>query len=182
MLIGLPPASFFGRIKETVLGPPPLSLDTLKRKIGADDFYNFVAKLESDHEQDWLRMAQVQQRFKAAEPLYRTDEARVYSESNRETLHRLTIALFERGDTAAYHDFIELHPTVFAENGACVLPPDEQLFILSKTHPDMFKGVTFQLLFKGIFLESKWTQLVHQCAEATRASRRARGLPVTRPS
>lgn len=175
-------SSVLTALKSAAWGSREPSVVALKSLIGADNFYVEVAKFDPEHAAQWLSMVEVQRRFKLAEPSYRTDEARVYSESNRETLHRLAIALLERSRTTAYRDFIELHPTLFAENGACELPPDEQLFIFSKTHPDMFRGVTFRLLLKGIVLESKWTELVHYHAELTRAHRRAEGLAVTMPS
>jgi hypothetical protein len=126
-------------------------------------------------------MVKVQNTFKKAEPGYADDEARTYSESNRETLHRITIELLAHpngGDL--YQQFVELHPTLFQENGAYQLPIPDQLEILGATEPTMlFGNGNPVLLTEGLLEEQRFKPLVQRMANATRAARKAKGLPVT---
>lgn len=150
--------------------------------IGSDDFYREVARLDPPNSARWLRMVRVQKRFKDAEAGFGNPASRIYSESNRETLHRLTLALLEarKPNQDLYRDFIQLHPTLFKENGACNLPLVDQAEILSNTDPYMlFSSENPALLVSGAIDDEKWISLVQKAANQTRAARRARGLPVT---
>lgn len=160
-----------------------VTLKTLEAAIGSDGFYTQVAKLDPKNAAKWKTMVKVQQRFKLAEPSYRTDAARTYSESNRETLHRVTLKLLERkkpGDDL-YRAFVELHPALFTENGAWKLPLDEQAAILSHTDPAMLlsNGNPVRLA-EGLVTQDRWAPLVKEAADETRAARKAKGLPVTK--
>jgi hypothetical protein len=68
----------------------------LLKSIGSPDFYTQVAKLDPKHASRWKTMVEVQRRVQKAAPGYRSDAARTYSESNRETLHQVTLKLLER--------------------------------------------------------------------------------------
>lgn len=161
------------------------SLRSLEAAIGSDGFYTRVAKLDPKNAAKWKTMVKVQQRFKLAEPTYRTDTARTYSESNRETLHRVTLKLLERkkpGDDL-YRAFVELHPALFTENGAWKLSLDEQAAILAHTEPAMLlSNGNPVLLAEGLVTQRRWAPLVKEAADETRAARKAKGLPVTRPA
>lgn len=160
-----------------------VTLKTLEAAIGSDGFYSQVAKLDPKNAAKWKTMVKVQQRFKVAEPGYRTEVARTYSESNRETLHRVTLKLLERklpGDDV-YRAFVELHPALFTENGAWQLPVDEQAAILSHTEPAMLLSNGNPLhLAEGLVTQNRWAPLVKEAADETRAARKAKGLPVTK--
>lgn len=170
------------RLPQPSRSTPAAAITRLTARIGADDFYREVAKLDPVNGAKWNKIAEVQKRFQDAEAGYRNPAARTYSESNRETLHRLTILLLQdrRPGQNLYQDFIELHPALFKENGACNLPPHDQARILWNTDPDMlFSAENPALLSSGLVDDEKWIRLVQQAADETRAARRARGLPVT---
>ncbi len=174
------------RAGPAVVAPPRTSrasLASLRKSIGSPDFYTQVAKLDPKHASRWLKMVDVQRRFQQAEPGYRTDAARTYSESNRETLHRVTIKLLERqkpGDNV-YKQFVELHPALFTENGAWKLAKDDQAAILLHTDPAMLFGKDNPLLLAaGLVTQPRWAALVKEAADETRASRKKQGLPVTK--
>lgn len=160
---------------------PSSSLGELHQRIGADDFYLKVATLDPANAAKWRQMAVVQKTFKDAEPSYPSNADRTYSESNRETLHRVTIELLKNKQPGqnVYREFISLHPTVFKENGACKLPLQQQVEILSHTEPSMFSPKNTALLLNGLVHDEPWRPLVKQAADATRAARTAQGLPVT---
>lgn len=156
-------------------------LGALPQLIGRDEFYTELAWLDPKNASRWKQMHKTQQTFQKAEDGYKNPEARTYSASCRETLHRLAIAL--RRDSAGadiYPDFIELHPTLFKENGACHLPVKDQLSVLGHTEPMMLFGHGNPLyLAEGTVDDARWIPLVRQASNETRAARKARGLPVT---
>lgn len=157
------------------------TVEALKARIGSDDFYRHVALLDPRNASRWRKMVDVQARFKAAEAGYPSRADRTYSESNRETLHRVTIQLLKHRKPGqdVYKNFVELHPTLFKENGACALPLAEQLQILANTDPAMFSLGNSVELALGLVVDETWKPLVQRAAQQTRAARRARGLPVT---
>jgi hypothetical protein len=154
----------------------------LKAAIGSDNFYALIARADPENAAKWKQMVKVQRRFKDAEPSYASDASRTYSQSNRETLHRVTLALLERQGPGEdlYRSFISVHPALFKENGAYRLPPLEQATILWHTDPGMLLSNGNPLLLaRGMADEGKWKALVQQAADETRAGRREAGLPVT---
>lgn len=161
--------------------PSAAQLQRLRSKIGSDDFYAEVARLDPSNAARWQKMVQVQRGFKDAEPSYGNPAARTYSESNRDTLHRATLKLIENKEPGqdVYRDFIQLHPAVFRENGAFKLPPCDQLDVLKRTDPAMFNLYNSHQLAEGDVHHAQWKSLVQQAANETRAVRREQGLPVT---
>lgn len=149
--------------------------------IGKDEFYVELARLDPKNASRWKQMHKTQQTFQKAEAGYQNPAARTYSASCRETLHRLAIALLREGAGAdIYPDFIELHPTLFKENGACHLPVKDQLSVLGHTEPMMLFGHGNPLyLAEGTIDDARWIPLVQQASNQTRAARKAKGLPVT---
>ncbi|MDC0707837.1 hypothetical protein POL68_05085 [Stigmatella sp. ncwal1] len=158
----------------------PPSYKDLKGAIGQDDFYAKMAKADPSNADKWTEMVEVQKQFKQAEPSYAREDARTYSESNRETLHRAaTTLLKEQGPGHVYDDFIKLHPTVFKENGACSLPVSSQLSILGNTKPSMVNGENAKHLLTGFKNDSQYLNLVQAAAQKTREARQQEGKPVT---
>lgn len=159
-------------------------LGALPAAIGSDDFYSHVAVIDPGHAEKWRRMVSVQASFKDAETDPSYDGAmRTYSASNRETLHRLTIALLRSppSDLSVYDAFIELHPALFEENGACELDVFQQSMILANTEPSMLSFTHQGKLMRGVLHASRWRDLVHDAADETRAARTARGEAPARP-
>jgi hypothetical protein len=177
---------FFRRTTVEKAGAPVTSkaaaIRALHKAIGADDFYARVARIDVDHAVGWMQMVEVQESFKDAEsdPTYDA-EMRTYSASNRETLHRAMIALLESppDDNTVYDAFIELHPALFRENGACELDPRQSMLILANTEPAMLSFSHQSLLLEGVVNDRRWSPLVRAAADATRAARAARGEPIT---
>ncbi|SES79543.1 hypothetical protein [Stigmatella erecta] len=152
----------------------------LKASIGKDDFYAKMAEADPANAGKWKEMVQVQKQFKDAEPSYSQPEARTYSESNRETLHRAATKLLkDQGPDRVYDDFIRLHPAVFKENGACSLPLRSQVSILSNTKPTMVNGENAKHLLTGMKNDAQYLDLVQAAAQKTRESRQKEGKPVT---
>lgn len=162
-------------------GPTAAQLNRLRGRIGKDDFYAEFARVDPQNAAKWRQMAQVQRGFKDAEAGYANPAARTYSESNRDTLHRAAIKLAENAQPGQdlYRDFIQLHPTVFRENGAFKLPPCDQLEVLKQTDPQMFNLYNSHQLAEGDLHHRDWKPLVQEAANETRAARREQGLPVT---
>lgn len=165
------------------LGAPgqPADLGALPKLIGDAAFYTELARLDPKNASRWKQMQKTQATFQKAEAGYQNPAARTYSASCRETLHRLAIALLREGGGAdIYPDFIELHPTLFKENGACHLPVKDQLSVLGHTEPMMLFGHGNPLyLAEGTVDDARWIPLVRQASNETRAARKAKGLPVT---
>ncbi|WP_434379619.1 hypothetical protein [Melittangium boletus] len=152
----------------------------VKASIGQDDFYANMAKADPANADKWQEMVKVQKQFKDAEASYTRPEARTYSESNRETLHRAATHLLKtQGPDHVYDDFIQMHPTVFKENGACSLPLTAQVSILSNTKPSMVNGENAKRLFNGFTNDAPYQKLVQHAADKTRDSRLKEGKPVT---
>jgi hypothetical protein len=158
------------------------AIRALHSAIGADDFYARVARIDVDHAAGWLKMVQVQASFKDAEddPTYDA-QMRTYSASNRETLHRVMIALLQSppSSMSIYDAFIELHPALFRENGAYELNPMQSMLVLANTEPEMLSFSHQGLLVDGALHEARWQPLVRAAADETRAARAARGEPIT---
>jgi hypothetical protein len=147
--------------------------------VDTDRFYPKLAELDPEHATRWQQMAQVQRAFQDAEPQYRSERQRVYSASNRETLHRLMVHLYEdKPGPGMFRRFVRAHPALFRENGAYALPLREQLQILAKVPRPMLTARIGVLLALGA-LRGEGRALVHEAAEETRAARKARGEPVT---
>lgn len=159
-----------------------VDMGKLPQRVGRDDFYGEVARLDPANAGRWRAMERTQRRFKEAEAGYKNPDARTYSASCRETLHYLTIQLWREGHGAQTYDaLVRLHPTLFKENGACHLPVKDQLNILWHAEPDMIVGHgNPPRLLSGLIHDAPWISMVHQAAEETRARRRACGLPVTK--
>lgn len=152
----------------------------LKASIGKDDFYLKMAEADPANAGKWKEMVEVQKQFKDAEPSYSQQEARTYSESNRETLHRAATQLLKtQGQDHVYDDFIRMHPAVFKENGACSLPLKSQVSILSNTKPTMVNGENAKHLLTGMKNDAQYLDLVQAAAQKTRESRQKEGKPVT---
>ncbi|SEK69035.1 hypothetical protein SAMN05444354_10294 [Stigmatella aurantiaca] len=152
----------------------------LKASIGQDDFYKKMAEADPANAGKWKEMVEVQKQFKDAEPSYRHPEARTYSESNRETLHRAATKLLkEQGADHVYDDFIRMHPAVFKENGACSLPVMAQVSILGNTKSTMVNGENAKHLLTGLKNDSQYLDLVQAAAQKTREARQKEGKPVT---
>ncbi len=158
-----------------------VDLGALPQRVGRDNFYTELARLDPANARRWCSMERTQLRFKAAEPGYRNPDARTYSESCRETLHRLAIRLWRQGYGGRTYDaLVRLHPSLFKENGACHLPVRDQLNILWHVQPDMVVGHGNPVrLAGGLFNDAPWVPMVHEAAEETRHRRGACGLPVT---
>ncbi|MFO0727148.1 MAG: hypothetical protein U1E65_25435 [Myxococcota bacterium] len=158
-----------------------VNLGGLPSKIGSDDFYLELARLDPRNESRWKQMQKTQLGFAKAEPSYQNPAARTYSASCRETLHRLALELYRTSEGAdIYPDFIELHPTLFKENGACHLPVKDQLGVLLHTEPMMLFGHGNPLyLAEGTVDDKRWIPMVQRASDQTRAARKKKGLPVT---
>jgi hypothetical protein len=182
------PSSYPSRTQSQTPGPstgpstgsPPPSYKDLKQAVGQDDFYAKMAKADPNNAAKWEEMVQVQKQFKDAEPAYSNPDARTYSESNRETLHRAATQLLKKqGPDHVYEDFIRLHPAVFKENGACSLPVTSQLSILGNTRSTMVNGENAKHLLTGLTNDSQYLALVQASAQKTRDARQKEGKPVT---
>jgi hypothetical protein len=165
---------------ETSPQPSAPTYKDLKASIGQDDFYSKMAEADPANAGKWKEMVQVQKQFKDAEPTYSQPDARTYSESNRETLHRAATKLLkDQGPDHVYEDFIKLHPAVFKENGACSLPLSSQVSILRNTKSTMVNGENAKHLLTGMKNDSQYLDLVQSAAQKTRDARQKEGKPVT---
>lgn len=155
------------------------NVEVLRSRIGQDDFYQHMARLDPLNAAQWRQMVQVQATFKRAERGYDA-ETRTYSESMRDSLHRMTIMLYQqRGPGQIYDDFVRAHPALFKENGACDLKPGNQFAVAWNAHPSMRTLGNLDRLYQGADHDQDYLPLVRAAADETRAARRAQKLPVT---
>ena len=168
------------------LDPAPHLLTQLEAAINSENFYPIVAEIDPINHARWLRMAETQTRFAAAEGSY-GNPGRIYSESMRESLH---VALLEalktpgmlqrlnqehpRGGLQAW--FVQAHPTAFRENGAYRLPLGDAVAILLSTHVEMIRPRNVLNLWRGLWLNDRYARLA---CKRVREGRRARHLGTT---
>src|SRR5947207_873156 len=91
---------------------------TLRRYIGRPDFYEQMARIDPSAAGEWRRMVGMQAQFQRGEAGY-DPRTRTYSESMRESLHRVAIELYRRqGAGHVFDHFMAIHPALFNANGA----------------------------------------------------------------
>ena len=117
----------------------------LVRAFGKAQFYAVVANYDTDHTSDWLEMVKVQATFQRGEAGY-DREARVYSETMRETLHMAIIHVFSSDEMLSdvinnrgglHSWFIRAHATAFRFNGVKQMSYGEDLAVARNTRSTM---------------------------------------------
>lgn len=151
----------------------------LRQHIGRADFYEQMARVDPRSAGEWRRMVGMQAMFQRGESSY-DPRTRIYSESMRESLHRVAIELYRRqppGDVFGH--FIGIHSALFNANGAFSVRSTINGFsVLNNTS---FNEVArnFLGLSEGMLGTNNYAPLANQVAEETRIARERRGLPIT---